>query len=395
MWRRLSTLLGLISGVMGGLVVLPRINYATWRVQLALNELSWLLVLLGTLAGTRRRASPVGRAFGIVGALLSLTPATRFGRATTDMDQSMFRALGAGYIHRIPPQVRQRLRENRWSLKTALKFKTASSDMICEKKDIPFAESPLRSLRLDAYYPNAAPPVGDRFPAIIVIHGGGWYRGDKGSYFTAHNRHLASLGFAVFDIQYRFTSTDAAIWPAQLEDVRSAIRWVKANADLYGVDAERVALFGRSAGGQIALRAAYDARGEHVDTSVAAVVSAYAPIDLRYTAWDYDERVIKLLGGRGEDVPERYDDASPMDFARNNLPPTLLMHGYMDTLVTPLHAEMLHNKLRLTNTPCAILRVPWGRHGFDAIMPGLGAQLTQYYVDRFLAGALYRTTTDD
>jgi acetyl esterase/lipase len=68
----------------------------------------------------------------------------------------------------------------------------------------------------------------------------------------------------------------------------------------------------------------------------------------------------------------------------------MLVHGGMDSLVPHLHAELLLNKLRTTSSRCVLLRVPWGRHGFDGLMGGLGAQLTQYYVDRFLAWNMYQ-----
>ncbi|NJL56815.1 alpha/beta hydrolase [bacterium] len=193
----------------------------------------------------------------------------------------------------------------------------------------------------------------------------------------------------MFDIQYRFTTQDSARWPTQLEDVRAAVRWVKAQARTWNVDTSRIALYGRSAGGHLVLQAAYRAQAESADTAVAAVVSAYPPTDLRLTGPRHSEAVLALLAGTSYQVPAAYSDASPLDFVRDDLPPTLLLHGAMDTLVGPVHSELLLNRLRATNTPVGLLRVPWGRHGFDVFMNGLGGQITQYYVDRFLAWSLY------
>ncbi|MFW5748273.1 MAG: prolyl oligopeptidase family serine peptidase [Chloroflexota bacterium] len=379
--------MGMLAGLLGLLIVLPRVNYAMWRTQLVLNEIPWLTTLLGFTAGLSRRVSGTGRSFGLVGGLLAMVPLTRVQRARRDMDTEIARGLGADYLQAIPAAQRDCLpqRPADW-LRSAGDARHKGVQVL---RDIVYEDTVLRPLLLDVYLPPEAGSAPR--PAVIVMHGGGWYRGDKGGFFVSHNRHLAAQGYVVFDVQYRFTSVDGAAWPAQLDDLRAAIRWVKANAGSYQVDPERLVLYGRSSGGQLALRAAYDARGDHADTAVCGVVTAYAPIDLRYTAWGYDARVVRFLGGRGDEVPERYDDASPMDFARDDLPPTLLMHGFMDTLVSPLHAENLKNKLRLTNTPVVLLRVPWGRHGFDAVMPGIGAQLTQVYVDRFLAWCFYRS----
>jgi acetyl esterase/lipase len=74
----------------------------------------------------------------------------------------------------------------------------------------------------------------------------------------------------------------------------------------------------------------------------------------------------------------------------DNLPPTLLIQGQIDEIVPPTHAEALASRLEATNTPVVVLRIPWGRHAFDALMPGLGAQVVQYNIDRFLAWSMFR-----
>jgi len=379
MIERLRSWFGVMAALCGLLIVLPRIAYKTWRTQLVLNEIAWLPAFLGAWAAVGKR--PVGRVFGLVGMVLSAVPLARVRRATRDMDKMMSRGLGEGYDSQIPAHVKPFLRSQPLAPDAILWHQP----QVRVDVDISYKQTALRPLNLDVYHPPMRPLQGDSYPAVIVIHGGGWYRGDKGSYFSANNRHLAALGMVVFDIQYRFTSTDGTLWPAQLKDLLDAIAWVQENAATYHINTDKIVLYGRSAGGQMALRAAYD---ENVN--VAAVISAYAPTDLRYVAWDYDPRVVKLLDGPGHEQPEAYSDASPVDFVRPGLPPTLLMHGFMDTLVTPLHAENLNSALHLAGVPSVLLRVPWGRHGFDALPIGIGAQVTQYYVDRFLAWSLYR-----
>ncbi len=367
--------LGVLVGVMGLLIVLPRIAYKTWRTQLVLNEFAWVPLLLGGIAAKGKR--PVGRVAALVGMVLAAVPLTRIRLAIFDMEKMMRRGLGDDYEAQIPAVVKPCLRSHR--------FAPWRGRAVRVEEDIIYKQTSLRPLKLDVYYPPIAPLQGTQYPAVIVLHPGGWYRGDKGGYFAAHNRHLASMGYVVFDIQYRFTSTDGALWPAQLEDTIDAIKWVKAHAADYQVNVDKIALYGRSAGGQMALRAAYDEA-----VQVAAVVGVYAPADMRYTAWDHDPRVLDLLGGNAYDYPDAYSNSSPIDFVRPGLPPTLLMHGFMDTLVTPLHSESLNNALHSVDVPSVLLRIPWGRHGFDAPPLGLGAQITQYDVDRFLAWSLYR-----
>lgn len=189
----------------------------------------------------------------------------------------------------------------------------------------------------------------------------------------------------MFDAQYRFSRE--ARWPAQLDDVRAAIRWIIDHAAEYQVDPTRIALLGRSAGGHLALQAAY----RTADLPIRAVIAAYAPSNLRMNGRKPDHRVVALLGAVVYDDEALYADASPIDFAHGaHLPPTLLLHGYIDDIVPPSQSEMLLNRLRAAKTPAAVLRVPWGHHGFDGVPGGMGAQLTQYYMDRFLAWSFYR-----
>ncbi|GAB4509954.1 MAG: alpha/beta hydrolase [Anaerolineae bacterium] len=386
MRRALAGILGFLSTVFGMLVVLPRINDAMWRIQLVFNEFSGVGVLLGTLAILLRR-SGFGFVLGLLGAGLSAVPFSRFRRAQRDMDGMMAEALGADYEQHIPAVARQRMTNARWWVPHLLT--TRENDFPAEVRfDVPYLETPSRILNLDVYRPTIPPAHGNQYPAVIAIHGGSWRTGDKGNYFIPHYRYLASQGYYVFDVQYRLTERDNVGWPVPLEDIRSAIRWVKSRAAIYNLDPERIALLGRSAGGHLALQAAYRATGGCADTRVRSVIAIYAPTNLRLSGWEPSPAVQSLLGGRIYEMPERYGEASPIDHAEPGVPPTMLIHGYMDYLVSPIHAEMVLNRLRVAQVPCVVLRVPWARHGFDAFRPGLGAQLTQYYLDRFLAWSL-------
>lgn len=374
--RALASLPGVLVGAAGLLIALPRLNYRTWRTQLVLNETAWLPAVIGVSALMNRRTPPFARALALVGTALSSMPLWQIRRAQRALNESAIDAMGLDDALNLPPT------------------RAVGERTIKVETDVVYKQTTLRDLKLDAYLPVAQSLRQQGHPAVIVLHPGGWYRGDKGGYFARHNRHLARQGFAVFDVQYRFTSIDGARWPSQLEDVQDAIRWVKQHADKYGVDITRVAVLGRSSGGQLALRAAYDLDARGSNSDVQAAISIYAPLDLRFKAWQADERVTALMGGPSYDLPQTYSDASPVDLARDDLPPTLLIHGYMDALVSPLHAELLHSRLKETNTPCLFLRIPWGRHGFDAVAPGMGAQFTWRTIDRFLAWSLNRDGID-
>ncbi len=389
MRRWLSASLGFVATILGTLIVLPRINETIWRLQLVLNEFPYSVTALGLFAAFKRPRTGIGTAFGLYGAALSLMPLVRVPAAIDDMNTMMREGLGTDYESQIAPEMKKRLASARLSLAGVAGF-AYNKNHVSTLYDIPFSETPSRPLKLDVYRPLLAPGDGGKlYPAVIVIHGGSWAHGDKGGYFAPHNRYLASQGYVVFDVQYRFTTLDQALWPTQLDDIRAAIRWVKAHAAGFNIDPDRLALLGRSAGAQLALQAAYRACDDAVDTQVKAVIAIYGPTNLRLTDSTHNERVVALLAGKSYEVPENYADASPLDFARDGLPATLLSHGTMDKLVSPVHSELLLNRLCATDTPVVLLRVPWGRHGFDVFMNGLGAQLTQYHTDRFLAWSLY------
>jgi acetyl esterase/lipase len=369
-----------------GLLISWRSLDAVELPQIVLNETAWFPTAVGTAvtAASVSRRSRLGWAFGALGVGLSVLPLLEIRKTINGLDSSMVGGFGADYEQRLPREVRRRASRQRISLDG---FQSGPPSTIM--RDIVYTERELRTLKLDVYQPTIPPAVGDKYPVVLALHGGGWRNGDKGGYFEAHHQALAAQGMVVFDAQYRFTSE--APWPAQLEDVRTAIRWIRAHADEYQIDPEKLVLLGRSAGGHLALQAAYRATGDAADTAVTGVIGIYAPTNLRLMLNEHDARVIALVGGTSDEVPDAYADASPLDFAdRPDLPPTLLIHGYRDDVVGPVHAELLLNKLRYQRVPSALLRLPWSRHGFDGVTFGIGAPLVQYYMDRFLGWSFYR-----
>ena len=137
-------------------------------------------------------------------------------------------------------------------------------------KDVPFSHAGGADLRFDASIPDGAGP----FPAAIIVHGGGWVRGDRRTDVTPLFKPLEDAGIAWFSIDYRLQA-DPLRFGVAVNDVEAAVRFVKDHAQEYRVDPERVALIGESAGGQLAAMAALNGR-----VSVKAVVAMYAPTDL-------------------------------------------------------------------------------------------------------------------
>jgi acetyl esterase/lipase len=248
-------------------------------------------------------------------------------------------------------------------------------------------------LAVDVDLPAGAGP----HPFVLVVHGGAWRSGDKG--VMRHvSRALARAGHVVIDVQYRLAPGNP--FPAAVADVKCLLGRVRQRAAELAIDPDRGALLGRSAGGQIALVAAYSAGDPRLppacaveDLSVSSVVGLYAPTDL---AWSYDSpvrpdvvegpHVLELyLGGAPSAVPEAYRLASPVTWVDRAVPRTLLVHGTGDRLVSVDNARRLARALRDRGHPVEVLEIPLAEHGFDAHAGGIADQLAQYAILRYLA----------
>jgi len=257
-------------------------------------------------------------------------------------------------------------------------------------------------LALDVYLPRERPRTPGR--PLLVIHGGFWAAGDKGQ-ASIQSRRLAELGFTVFDIQYRISPQPN--WKTATGDVKCAIGWIKQHASTpdWNVDPAKVTLLGRSAGGHLALMAAYapadpdlPATCDAGDTSVDAVISLYAPTDLN---WGYanpankfvsDSRakIRAFLGGTPEEVADRYHALSPIDRVTTAAPRTLLAHGGRDQFVPHGHMGLLAARLRSNGVPCETLFIPYAQHSFDFVVGGFSDQILEAEMLKFLAASAPR-----
>lgn len=209
-----------------------------------------------------------------------------------------------------------------------------------------------------------APASSGSFPIVILVHGGGWTGGDKTGDTALLVEPLTSAGFVCVSINYRLTP--AHPWPACLEDVLAAIRWVKAHATDYHGDPSRVALLGYSAGGQLACFAA-----TVVDDSarVQAIVG-FAPLT------DFLQELPKrgnILGRAQQGLLNRPEALtpesvgmlaalSPVNHVRAGMPPFLIMHGDADKSVPYVQSQVFQTRLHALEVPCELITLPSGPH---------------------------------
>ncbi len=256
-----------------------------------------------------------------------------------------------------------------------------------------FAKTENAELKLDIYSPNVTPSNG---ASIIVIHGGSWSGGVRND-FPQWNQWFAENGFTVFDIDY--TLAPQPNYLSAITDIKSAVRWVKQNSTEFNISPDKIILLGRSAGGHLALIAAYTGGHKVSPTEnlerVSAVIAFYAPTDL---IWDYanlsNEYVIdgrgtlaNFLGGNpneSHEIRDRFLFASPIENVSAKTPPTLLIHGGKDQLVRLENMYRLADKLNESNVRNKTLYIPYAQHGFDYNFNGWGSQITKTTILNFL-----------
>jgi alpha-L-fucosidase 2 len=226
------------------------------------------------------------------------------------------------------------------------------------KTDIEFAKPEGVSLALDAYIPDGAGP----FPTCILVHGGGFTKGDKTSYIKPLFEPLSKAGFTWFTINYRLAPQYRH--PACVEDVESAIRWVKAHAAEYKVDTKRIALIGESAGGYLVSEVGARAKG---DTSLAAVVPFYAPHDLELQVRKRDALgAMQALFGLQELNDNAWKvlrDASVTSHLHKGMPPYLQIHGNKDAQVPYEQSVIFQDRMKALGNSCELITIEGGGHG--------------------------------
>jgi acetyl esterase/lipase len=182
-------------------------------------------------------------------------------------------------------------------------------------------------VRGDVFRPRTPHPA----PAVLLIHGGGWTGKDGRWEVEPIAKKLARRGYVVLNITYRL----APRWqfPAPLEDMQQAVKWLRDHAVEYGIDPVRIATFGYSAGGYLA---AFGGLIEGPESfKIRAIVAGGAPSDLTFYPGGY--LVPQFLGGTQREIPHRFREASPVNYVTSRSPPMFLYHATADKLVKPEH----------------------------------------------------------
>lgn len=432
--KKLAAALALFSAALGGLLFFRPKSTASWVVffpRLLAGALAPFNALIGGLAAVLGLfyRSPLTALLGGWAAFVS----DRYVRRIGAPHQGFEKAFGVGWEQKIPPERQAKLLRSRtgWALPSVPQPRF--------EQDVPYAFPPdpgAKSLLCDLWQPPAGtPPSG---LAFIYIHGGAWYLLDKDVATRIMFRHLAAQGHVVMDVAYRMYPEMTI--PAMVGDIFRAVAWMRDNAARLEVDPQRIVLSGGSAGGHLALLAAYTPDDAALvppelagrDLSVRGVVSLYGPSDLRgiyrnadpsglllhpagipapnrpadlpaarFLRWlnpaSYQRLRLEslfhsisfddLLGVDQEVAPALVERLSPATRAQHSCPPTLLLQGEGDMLVAAETTQTLYARLVECGVPAIYVLLPQTEHGFDLVLPVISpsARAALYDIERFLA----------
>ncbi len=230
------------------------------------------------------------------------------------------------------------------------------------EENVPYGSVNGSELRLDIYEP--AGPRSEIHPAVLLIHGGGWTSLDK-STMRRMGQFLARSGFVAFAVDYRLFHDKQNLWPAQLDDVQRAVRWVRANAAKYGVNPQRIGAFGHSAGAQLAAFLGLSDTRDNSDPALAryssrvqAVVDVSGPTDFTV---DHDPDgaafLANFLGAGYSSHPEIWRAASPVFQVSKGDSPFLIVHGTRDQDVPISQSQELLEKLQAAGVSASLIKV--------------------------------------
>jgi acetyl esterase/lipase len=378
-------------------IILPAPIFSLLTLSVGAPEISPGLVIVNSLVlmlcwvrfwigGYRqRRLFVVALCLSGLAVVLSTSPILQFSTTQQQAQTAIESSLGRDYLRDLPPSLIAKMRSQ--PLIVSDIWGGIPIPQVRIDRAIPFANPAGVKLLLNIYRPLQ---VG-KYPAIVSIYGGAWQRGNPDSDDT-FNRYIAAQGYVVWAISYRYAP--AYHFPVQIEDVRSALTFIKNHAVENETDLDRVALIGRSAGAQLAMLAAY----QDPPFPIKALVNYYGPVNL--TA-GYDDvptpdpiesraTLRAFLGGTPQDVPQLYRQASPINAVKPALPTSLLIYGGKDRIVESKYGKYLAQQLRSQGNRAVFIEIPWADHAFDAVFCGLSNQLALYYTERFLAWALFK-----
>ena len=238
----------------------------------------------------------------------------------------------------------------------------------------------------------ARDPSGDHLlrPVVVCIHGGGWAGGNRGAYGGLIQK-LAEQGYVAASVSYRLVPT--ASWPAQFDDVADAVKWLRANASKYGMDPERFAALGHSAGGHLSLLLGLTPDGEkHESSRVQAVVNYFGPVDMR-ERWSVDDKeteekveqlILGLAGGPRDAHLDQLTAASPITYVGRDDAPVITFHGTRDQIVPVTEARALDAALRAAKVPHQLEIIEGAGHGWGGDETKRSTKQTMSFLDSYL-----------
>ncbi len=250
--------------------------------------------------------------------------------------------------------------------------------------DVEYKKTDSLSLKLDIYrLQELTEPV----PVVIFIHGGSWKSGKRSDY-RPYLVDYALKGYVTITVSYRLSKV--APFPAAVQDVFCAIRWVQDHAAEFGIDPGRVALAGASAGAHLAMMAGY-AAGDSLfnagcnhesSVDVNAVVNFYGPVDLTVDFARESGPLKEFLGKSYDEAPYLYHIVSPYAYITADGPPTLTFHGTIDSIVPVSQADSLDTWLNRAGVIHEYHRLKGWPHAMD--IEKTVNEYCQYYMDKFL-----------
>ncbi|MBF6339979.1 alpha/beta hydrolase [Nocardia abscessus] len=247
-------------------------------------------------------------------------------------------------------------------------------------------------IQADLYLPAPAPVPA---PLVLSIHGGAFVGGSRGT--DAYTTWLAGNGYAVLDVDYRLADADHHRWDTQDADIACALTWAAANAQRYNWDMRRVATFGESAGGNLAINVANKINAGALRPScgsaaelpkVRTAIALYPAVDLAASGTETAlgvDAARQYLGGTPEQYPDRYTATGSAAHVTGNTPPTLLIQGAGDHLVLAEHTSAYAAALETARIPHRYVELPFLDHAFGTTELDTGAQVTRELTRTWLA----------
>lgn len=430
----LVTVLGCLAALMS-ILILVRLQWPSpflWILKLLTSGLSQILFIVGlfsiivSIATASVFISLIGL-YVTVFFLIHIYSVTR----PPEVSSGFEKAFGVDWENQIPAEQKKHF------LPTRITIKLPTVPTPRFEQNISFVTIPGsdRKILCDVWQPNET--VTPSSLAFIYLHGSAWALLDKDIGTRSFFQHLAAQGHVIMDVAYRLAHETNLM--GMVHDVKRAVVWMKENAKRYGVNPTTIIVGGGSAGGHIALLAAYTANNPQFipneldgkDMSVCGVVSLYGPTDLKAMYYHTNQNLIprsssssekkaapmqfpkwltkrmgkafyrfhfdkdfanagvfaSLLGGHPNECPEQYSLYSPVTRVNPQCPPTLLLHGEHDTMA-PLNAtRILHTRLVDEKVPTVMHILPQTDHAFDLILPKISpsAHNAIFDVERFLA----------